>query len=86
MKRDDVVTEVEKALKELGVPPHCLVINKVPAKVEVKVAVGGGGFVTKTFRSGITKAELEMALGDIETFVNQRRGTVDIEEAIEAAE
>ena len=85
MKRDDVVTEVEAKLKAMGVAAHSFKITKVPAKVEVKVAVGGAS-ITKTFRSGIQPAELDIALGDIESVLNQRRGTKDLEEAIEAAE
>jgi hypothetical protein len=42
----------------------------------------GGAIITKKLRSGVTRHEIEIALEDIERFINLKDGTVDIEELL----
>lgn len=81
MRREEVAAVIEEKLAKLGVPPHCVCIKRVPARVELSF-VAGGTPMAKQFRSGITRPELDLALKDIELFVNEHIGGRDIQEAI----
>lgn len=81
MKRSDVTELVQEKLDRLGVPSHCAGIKKIPSSLEVSVVVGGS-VLTKKLRIGITRPELQVALEAIEQFVNERTGTVDLEEKL----
>ncbi len=81
MKRADVETTMAKAVERLGIPAHLIHIKKVPSRTEVSVVVGGERKVLK-LRSGITQGEIDIQIARLENFLNERSGTVDIEEAI----
>ena len=54
--------KLEKALQDLGIPPHLAGIKRVPSKIVMCVAVGGKQVEIEA-PSGITESELQYRIG-----------------------
>lgn len=81
MKRPEATKYLNERLEGMGVKPHCIGLKLISPAMELSV-VAGGAVITKRLKSGVTRQELEIALEDIERFVNQKEGTVDLEERL----
>jgi hypothetical protein len=81
MKRPEATKYLNERLTEMGVQPHRIGIKQINPAMEISV-VAGGAIITKKLRSGVTRHEIEIALEDIERFINLKDGTVDIEELL----
>jgi len=83
MNKQDVISKVNATLDEMALPAHCRSVRSVPSSVEVQVMVGGSQ-QTVRLRSGIGAAELEQHMARLRNAINERSGTIDIEEAVRA--
>ena len=85
MNKQEVAKLVKKRVQEMGVPDHLFTVKPVPARVELNIAVGGS-HVTMKLRTGITQMELDEKMAALASKLNERDGTIDLEEAIAAKE